>query len=88
MKTFKQLREEFDICPKCKQDPCVCEDSHGFVSEDGGMGAGMAVPGPSNNVSSGAVAGTGGKAGEPGVNPKRKRRVVIQPMGRRNPPKM
>ena len=25
--------EETDICPECKQDPCVCDDSHGFVSE-------------------------------------------------------
>ena len=85
MKTFKQLREEFDVCPVCKQDPCACEDSHGFVNEDG-MG-GAAVPGPSNNVSSGAIAGSGGKGGEPGVLPKKKRKVVIQPMGRRNPPK-
>ena len=88
MKTFKQLREEFDVCPSCKKDPCVCEDSHGFVSEDGGAMGGAAVPGPSNAVSTGAIAGTGGKGGEPGVHPKKKRKVVIQPMGRRNPPKM
>ncbi len=87
MKTFKQLREEFDVCPVCKRDPCACEDSHGFVNEDG-MGGGIAVPGPSNVVSSGAIAGSGEKGGEPGVYPKKKRRVVIQPMGRRNPPKM
>jgi hypothetical protein len=87
MKTFKQLREEFDVCPVCKRDPCACEDSHGFVKEDG-MGGGAAVPGPSNVVSSGGIAGTGGKGGEPGVYPKKKRKVVIQPMGRRSPPKM
>ena len=50
--------------------------------------AGAAVPGPSNVQSSGAIAGTGGKGGEPGVHPKRKQKVVIQPMGRRSPPKM
>jgi len=54
------------------------------LREDGMAGG---VPGPSNIVSGGAVAGTGGKGGEPGVNPKRKRRVVIQPMARRAPPK-
>jgi hypothetical protein len=85
MKTFKQLREEFDVCPVCKHDPCKCEDSHGFVNEDG-MGGGS--PGPSNVVSTGAIAGTGEKGGEPGVYPKKKRKVVIQPMGRRTPPKM
>ena len=56
------------------------------LREDG-MGGGAAVPGPSNAVSTGAIAGTGGKGGEPGVYPKRKRRVVIQPMARRSPPK-
>ena len=58
-----------------------------FVKEDG-MGGGAMSAAPTNTVGSGNVAGTGGKGGEPGVHPKRKRRVVIQPMGRRNPPKM
>lgn len=44
--------------------------------------------GPSNVVSTGAIAGTGEKGGEPGVNMKRKKKVVIQPMQKRNPPKM
>jgi hypothetical protein len=87
MKTFKKLREEFGVCPVCKQDPCVCEDSHGFVSEDGAMG-GAAAPGPGNAVSTGAIAGTGGKGGEPGVHPKRKRNVIMQAMSRRASPKM
>ena len=87
MKTFRKLREEFALCKRCNSDPCVCEDSHGFVKEDG-MGGGAAVPGPSNVVSSGGIAGTGGKGGEPGVHPRKKRKVVIQPMGHRNPPKM
>ena len=56
------------------------------LREDGMAGA--AVSGPSNVQSSGAIAGTGGKGGEPGVHPKRKQKVVIQPMGRRSPPKM
>lgn len=57
------------------------------LREDG-MGGGAAVPGPSNAISTGAIAGSGGKGGEPGVYLKRKRRVVIQPMGRRSSPKM
>ena len=56
------------------------------LREDGAAAA--AVPGPSNVQSSGAIAGTGGKGGEPGVHPKKKRKVIIQPMGQRNPPNM
>jgi hypothetical protein len=36
--------------------------------------------GPTNAVSTGAIAGTGEKGGEPGVNLKKKKRVVLQPM--------
>ena len=57
------------------------------VNEDG-MGGAVGSPGPSNVVSSGAIAGTGGKGGEPGVHPKKKKKVILQPMGRRTPPKM
>lgn len=56
------------------------------LREDG-MAAG-ASPGPSNAVSSGAIAGTGGKGGEPGVYPKKKKKVVLQPIARRVTPKM
>jgi hypothetical protein len=52
--------------------------------EDAG---GIAAPGPVNAVSTGAIAGTGEKGGEPGVNMKKKNRVIVQPMTRRNPPK-
>ena len=44
--------------------------------------------GPSNAVSTGAIAGTGEKGGEPGVKLKRKKSVVIQPMQMRKTPKM
>lgn len=54
-----------------------------FILEDG-----MAVPGPTNVVSGGGIAGTGEKGGEPGVYMKRKRAVVVQPMQKRKPPKM
>lgn len=44
--------------------------------------------GPANAVSTGAIAGTGGKGGEPGVNMKRKKAVIVQPMQMRKSPKM
>ena len=49
--------------------------------EDAG---GIAAPGPVNAVSTGALAGTGEKGGEPGVNMKKKNRVIVQTMVRRN----
>jgi hypothetical protein len=60
-------------------------------NEDGGMGGGAmgGSVGPTNVVSGGAIAGTGGKGGEPGVYPKKKKSPVL-PMGigRRKAPKM
>lgn len=53
-----------------------------FFIED--MGAASA--GPTNVVSTGAIAGTGEKGGEPGVNMKKKRKVVIAPIARRKTP--
>lgn len=55
-------------------------------TEDAGAG-GIAAPGPVNAVSTGAIAGTGGKGGEPGVNMRRKNRVIVQPVMHRSPPK-
>ena len=43
------------------------------VKEDG-MGAGAVAAGPTNVVSGGAIAGTGGKGGEPGVDLRKKRK--------------
>jgi len=54
-----------------------------YMKEDG-----MAVPGPTNVVGTGAIAGSGGKGGEPGVNLKKKNKVVLQPMRLRAPPRM
>lgn len=50
--------------------------------------AGAISAGPSNVVSSGGIAGTGEKGGEPGVQPKKRKAVIVQPMARRSPPKM
>jgi hypothetical protein len=44
--------------------------------------------GPSNVVSSGGIAGSGEKGGEPGVHLKRKKSVVIQSMVKRKFPKV
>lgn len=55
------------------------------VKEDGGAAA---VAGPTNAVSSGAIAGTGGKGGEPGVNMKKKKSPIVISMTRRAAPKL
>jgi hypothetical protein len=49
---------------------------------------GMGSAGPANAVGTGAIAGTGEKGGEPGVNPKRKRTAVMKPLRLRSMPKM
>lgn len=57
------------------------------LNEDGGMMGGAVVP--ANNVGSGNIAGLGvGKQGEPGVNPKKKRKVIPFKMFKRNPPQL
>jgi hypothetical protein len=50
------------------------------VKEDGAA----AVAGPTNAVSSGSIAGSGGAGGEPGVSKKRK--PLMLSMGKRKPP--
>ena len=54
------------------------------------MGAGAASAGPTNVVGGGAIAGSGGKGGEPGVYlPRRKKKhdPVMMGMGHRKAPK-
>lgn len=58
-----------------------------YVKEDG-MGGAAAVAGPTNAVSSGAIAGTGGKGGEPGVNLKKKKSPVMISITRRKVPNL
>ena len=55
-----------------------------FINEDG-MGAGAMSAGSTNTQSSGAIAGTGGRGGEPGVNPKKKKGPVLITMAKRKP---
>jgi hypothetical protein len=55
------------------------------VSEDGAMGGSV---GPTNVVGGGAIAGTGGKGGEPGVYlPRRKKSAILMDMIKRKPTK-
>ena len=54
-----------------------------FVREDG-MGGGAVAAGPTNVVGGGAIAGTGGKGGEPGVSKKRKP-IVLDIFRRKKP---
>ena len=34
-----KLKEDFDVCQHCQSDPCICDDSHGFVTETKRMSA-------------------------------------------------
>jgi hypothetical protein len=55
-----------------------------FIKEDG-----IAAAGPTNVVGNGAIAGSGGKGGEPGVRPKKlKTPVMTSAPIKRSPPKM
>lgn len=53
-----------------------------------GMGGGALGGGPTNVVGGGAIAGTGGKGGEPGVNMKKRKahNPVMLPIGKRKAP--
>lgn len=59
-----------------------------FVKEDG-MGAGaVSSSDPTNTVGSGAIAGSGGKGGEPGVDMKKRKRnspVMMGMLNRKTP---
>lgn len=58
-----------------------------FMKEDGVVGGASA--GPTNVVGTGAIAGAGGKDGEPGVHlPRKKKNPILMGMGRRKAPKI
>jgi hypothetical protein len=94
MKSFKQYLEEV----KLDKNPCwagyapvkgdeLKKKGNKFVPncvKEDGMGAGAVSAGPTNAVSSGAIAGSGGKGGEPGVS--KKRNPILTPMAKRLPP--
>jgi hypothetical protein len=33
---LRNTKEEIEICNQCKSDPCICDESHGFVNEAAG----------------------------------------------------
>jgi hypothetical protein len=37
MLKFNQYLSESALCPACEADPCICDDSHGFVAEASGQ---------------------------------------------------
>jgi hypothetical protein len=79
MKTLKQFREACWSGYKRKKGTQEYEKGS-CVREDG-----VAVAGPTNAVSSGAIAGSGGAGGEPGVHLKKKNPIIL-PMGKRKSP--
>ena len=92
MKTFKEYLNEV----KLGKNPCwsgyapvkgdeLKKKGNKFVPncvKEDGMGAVSA--GPTNAVSSGAISGSGGKGGEPGVS--KKRNPIMAPTFKRKPP--
>lgn len=64
----------------------MMKDKTKKMNEDG-MGGAISA-GPTNVVSSGAIAGAGGKGGEPGVNMKKKKTPVMISMAKRSSPKL
>jgi len=90
MKTFKELRE------KCwtgyKRVPGTKAFSKGSCVKEDGMGGGAMSAGPTNVVGGGAIAGSGGKGGEPGVDLRKRKKNTHNPvmmgMAHRKPPKI
>ena len=84
MKTFKQYLEESGRCwTGYKPVKGKTAYSKGSCVKEDGMGAGAVSAGPTNVVGAGAIAGTGGKGGEPGVDLRKKKKVADprMPMG-------
>ena len=82
MKSFKKYLDEKGRCwTGYKPVPGKKPFSKGSCVKEDGMGAGAVAAGPTNVVSGGAIAGTGGKGGEPGVYLKKKKRHDPRMMG-------
>jgi len=71
--------DDYDFIAKLKEE---------YVKEDGMGGGALGGGGPTNVVGMGAIAGTGGKGGEPGVNLRKKKNSPVLMNFKRNPPKM
>ena len=69
-----------------KRKPGTKAYTPGSCVKEDGMGGGAMSAGPTNVVSSGAIAGTGGKGGEPGVHlPRKKKSPVMMSIRRKSP---
>jgi hypothetical protein len=95
MITFKQYLEEVKKPTGKLKDACWTGYTAVGMKNKGGRqvpncvpvkedGMGAVSAGPTNAVSSGAIAGSGSKGGEPGVS--KKRNPVISPIFKRKPP--
>lgn len=99
MKTFKELMSEVKKpTGKLKSACWTGYTAVGTKQKDGRTvpncvpvkedGEGGASAGPTNTVGTGAIAGTGGAGGEPGVNLKKKKTPIILSMARRKSPQV
>ena len=98
MKTFKQFQEDcwkgytaIGVKKKGNRTVPNCVPVKEDGGAAGGVGGGAMSAGPTNVVGGGAIAGSGGKGGEPGVDLRKKKKVhnpVMMGMGSRKPPKI
>jgi hypothetical protein len=80
MKTFKQYLNEKGRCwTGYKPVSGKTAFSKGSCVKEDGMGAGAVAGGPTNVVGGGAIAGTGGKGGEPGVDLRKHKKKIADP---------
>lgn len=81
---YKNVRMQTNHKPGFGTIHIVTHDGKEELKEDG-MGPGAIAAGPTNVVGSGAIAGSGGKGGEPGVHPRKKRSPVMGYFKRKSP---
>lgn len=84
---FKHITLMYNLGSYIENETANMKKFKDFIKE---MGAGAVAAGPTNVVGGGAIAGTGGKGGEPGVDlrNRRKRSPIMMGMGSRKPPKI
>jgi hypothetical protein len=83
-KVLQDLSRNKDVDQKAVQQRRLDLDKeHSRLKEDGAMGGSA---GPTNVVGGGAIAGTGGRGGEPGVHLKKKKSTVMMDIIRRKKP--
>ena len=73
------------------KEPDSLKHAKAFINQvnnlkEDGMGGGAVAAGPTNVVGSGAIAGSGGKGGEPGVDLRKKKRNPVMGYVKRKSP--